>query len=162
MCCLSTQKGQITAWLIKSMIELWPQNFWLGIHPSSGSVHDASLSREPGWLRSCLPSDERHVGFWTQSDACPPPEHLFAKACFSVISSILSFFFSFGKGTINIGALYCFIGFSNKRKTTPNSVTLQMTFLLSFFDWSCSALEQQGPFCIWLQVLHVHHIAPHH
>lgn len=78
-----------------TMTGLWPQNFWLGTHPSSGSVHDASLSREPGWVRSCLPSDERHVGFWMESDSCPPLEHLFAKICFSVISSILSFFFFF-------------------------------------------------------------------
>lgn len=162
MCCLSTQRGQITAWLIKSTIGLWSQILWLGNYPSSsGSVHAAFLSREPGWLRSCLPSDERHVGFWMQSDARPALEHLFAKTCFSVISSILRVFFllSFRKGTINTEALYCFIGFSSKRKTTPNSVTPHMAFLLSFFDWSCS--EQQGPFCIWLQVFPVHQIPPH-
>lgn len=135
------------------MTGLWPQNFWLGTHPSSGSVHDASLSKEPGWVRSCLPSDERHVGFWMESDSRPPLEHLFAKICFSVISSILSFFFcfSFRKDTINIEALYCFIGFCNKRKITPNSGTQQITFLLSFFHWSCSV--QQGLFCIWLHLV---------
>ena len=96
MCCLSTQRGQITAWLIKSTIGLWSQILWLGNYPSSsGSVHAAFLSREPGWLRSCLPSDERHVGFWMQSDARPALEHLFAKTCFSVISSILRVFFCF-------------------------------------------------------------------
>ena len=108
------------------MTGLWPQNFWLGTHPSSsGSVHDTSLSREPGWVRSCLPSDERHAGFWMESDSCPPPEHLFAKPCFSVISPILHFFFffcfSFRKGTANIEALSCVTGFCKKRQTAPNS-----------------------------------------
>lgn len=120
-------------------------------------IHDRAVATDPLAGHSpfffrvcsrCLPLRENQAGSGPASQVmkdtlvsgcsqthAPPSRTFICKGLFfsNFIHFEGFFWFSFRKGAINTEALYCFIGFSSKRKTTPNSVTPHMTFLLKFF-----------------------------